>query len=145
MGGYQLASYLPMASCDGRVGLFSPRESLASPPPPPTFPDQAPLTTGHQPASQVQRSLTIHFLPPLPRVGSRRGARGRRRQGGDEQSSGPARRERPCCLNTVSLLHSHNRPPGPLALELLPTWPLSSAASLPRISSTRASVRRAFA
>ena len=32
MGGYQLASYLPMASCDGRVGLFSPRESLASPP-----------------------------------------------------------------------------------------------------------------
>ena len=38
MGGYQLASYLPMASCDGRVGLFSPRESLASPPPPSHFP-----------------------------------------------------------------------------------------------------------
>ena len=66
----------------------SARERVWHPPHPPTsshFPGAgAPLTTGHQPAGQVHRSLTIHFLPPLPRaVGSRggggegEGARGR--------------------------------------------------------------------
>ena len=134
-------------------GLFGPRESLASPPPPTPLPlSRTRRAPDHWPPAGCWPGTPLidnSFPPPSPPVhwvAGEEGARGRAGAGraGDEQSSGAARRERPpCCLNTVSQQGSPNRPPGPLALDLLSSWPLSSVASLLQTSSTKASARLA--
>ena len=94
--------------------MFGPRESLASPPLPPSSPPTLPLSRtrrapDHWPPAGWPGTPLIDnsFPPPLSPVwvAGEEGARGRAGAGraGDEQSSGAARRERPpCCLNTAS-------------------------------------------
>ena len=112
------------SGCSARERVWHPSLLPPSPPSPSHFPGPgAPLTTGHQPAGQVHRSLTIHFLPPSPRaVGS---AEERREPGaGPAQAGQQATSSRAGPLagsghHAVSTPGSNlNRSPGPRALDL---------------------------